>query len=158
MIISVLNPKDFNLLVIYESENRDHLLKWEPIKTSDYFTLEQTKKRVEKSFENFQLGTSVSLVGFNKDKTKIICICTFSNIVYGAFQGCSLGYSVSEQEQGNGFMFEMLQASIKYIFEELKLHRIMANYIPENGRSEKLLKRLGFQKEGLAKSYLKIAG
>ena len=55
-------------------------------------------------------------------------------------------------------MFEMLQASIKYIFEELKLHRIMANYIPENGRSEKLLKRLGFQKEGLAKSYLKIAG
>jgi ribosomal-protein-alanine N-acetyltransferase len=33
----------------------------------------------------------------------------------------------------------------------------MANYIPINIRSGKLLDKLGFQKEGLAKSYLKIA-
>lgn len=34
----------------------------------------------------------------------------------------------------------------------------MANYTPSNIRSEKLLTKLGFEKEGLAKSYFKIAG
>ena len=34
----------------------------------------------------------------------------------------------------------------------------MANYMPSNKRSGQLLDRLGFQKEGVAKSYLKIAG
>jgi len=158
MIVSVLRPEDINLLVTYESQNRDHLAKWEPNRKDDYFGFDETKKRVESNYQDFQLGSSVSLVGFNKEKSKIICICTFSNIAYGAFQACNLGYSISEQEQGKGLMFEMLQVSINYVFRELKLHRIMANYIPENTRSEKLLNRLGFQKEGLAKSYLKIAG
>lgn len=34
----------------------------------------------------------------------------------------------------------------------------MVNYIPSNIRSERVLLKLGFEKEGLAKSYLKIAG
>ena len=55
-------------------------------------------------------------------------------------------------------MFEMLQTSIQYGFDEYQLHRIMANFMPSNIRSKKLLNRLGFQKEGFAKSYLKIAG
>ncbi len=156
--ISVLNPVDFNLLVTYISKNRSHLAKWEPQRASDYFSSTETKKRVESNFQNFQIGSSISLVGFNKDKSEILCVCTFSNISYGAFQACNLGYSISEKEQGKGLMFEMLQSSINYVFQELKLHRVMANYIPENTRSERLLSKLGFQKEGLAKSYLKIAG
>ncbi|WP_258546831.1 GNAT family N-acetyltransferase [Psychromonas sp. B3M02] len=55
-------------------------------------------------------------------------------------------------------MFEMLQESIEYAFITADLHRIMANYMPSNIRSGHLLTRLGFEKEGLAKSYLKIAG
>lgn len=51
----------------------------------------------------------------------------------------------------------MLPASLKYSFNEYHLDRIMANYIRENTGSGKLLNELLFQKEGLAKSYLKIA-
>jgi len=158
MTISVLKPHEFNLLVEYENENHQHLSKWQPVRKSDYFSLEQSQRRVQESFDNFQSGTSITLVGFNHAKSKIICTCTFSNIVYGAFQACNLGYSVDNKEQGKGYMFEMLQFAINYMFDEFKLHRIMANYMPENFRSERLLTRLGFQKEGLAKSYLKIAG
>jgi ribosomal-protein-alanine N-acetyltransferase len=158
LIISVLKPDDFELLVKYENENRAHLSPWEPTRIEEYFGLEETRKRVELNFKNFQLGSSISLVAFDKSKSKIICVCSFSNIVYGAFQACNLGYSISEKNQGVGLMFEMLQASIQYVFTEYNLHRIMANYIPSNIRSGILLDRLGFQKEGLAKSYLKIAG
>jgi len=34
----------------------------------------------------------------------------------------------------------------------------MAGYLPHNERSGKLLDRLGFEKEGLARKYLKING
>lgn len=158
LTISLLPPEAFKLLVKYESDNRIHLSRWEPARTTDYFSLSKTRERVENNFKAFQLGTSISLVGFNKDKSKIICQCSFSNIIHGAFQACNLGYSIDENEQGQGLMFEMLQASIQYVFNERQLHRIMANFIPSNIRSEKLLNRLGFQKEGIAKSYLKIAG
>jgi ribosomal-protein-alanine N-acetyltransferase len=158
LIISVLNPDDFELLVKYENDNRSHLSPWEPTRIAEYFGLEETKKRVELNFKDFQLGSSISLVAFDKSKSEIICLCSFSNIVYGVFQACNLGYSISVKKQGTGLMFEMLQASIEYVFTEYNLHRIMSNYIPSNIRSGKLLDKLGFEKEGLAKSYLKIAG
>jgi ribosomal-protein-alanine N-acetyltransferase len=40
----------------------------------------------------------------------------------------------------------------------LNLHRVMANYLPENERSARLLARLGFCIEGQANAYLQIAG
>ena len=44
------------------------------------------------------------------------------------------------------------------MFEDQNLHRIMANSMPVNLRSKKLLARLGFQKEGYAPEYLLING
>jgi ribosomal-protein-alanine N-acetyltransferase len=44
------------------------------------------------------------------------------------------------------------------MFDTQNLHRIMANYIPGNERSARLLERLGFEREGYAKAYLNIAG
>ena len=55
-------------------------------------------------------------------------------------------------------MTEFVEGAINYVFERLDLHRIMANYMPGNTRSARVLDKLGFNKEGFAKSYLKIAG
>lgn len=55
-------------------------------------------------------------------------------------------------------MMEAVQAGIQHMFQQQGLHRIMANHVPENIRSASLLKRLGFEQEGVAKSYLKING
>jgi ribosomal-protein-alanine N-acetyltransferase len=40
----------------------------------------------------------------------------------------------------------------------LRLHRVQANHLPENQRSARLLQRLGFRVEGLAREYLYING
>ena len=48
--------------------------------------------------------------------------------------------------------------AIDHVFHALKLHRIMANYMPTNVRSARLLRRLGFVPEGFARDYLFIAG
>ena len=55
-------------------------------------------------------------------------------------------------------MAQALQAAIAHIFQCVGLHRIMVNYQPANVRSEALLQRLGFEREGLARRYLKING
>jgi ribosomal-protein-alanine N-acetyltransferase len=44
------------------------------------------------------------------------------------------------------------------MFNQLQLHRVMATYMTANQRSAALLKRLGFEKEGYAKSYMNISG
>lgn len=94
----------------------------------------------------------------NKSHTEVIGVCNFTNIIRGVFQACNLGYSIGQKYEGQGLMYEALDAAIKYIFVEVGLHRVMANYVPENKRSEALLERLGFEREGMAKSYLKIKG
>ena len=158
LIITILKPDDFHLLADYEQQNHAHFSKWEPLRNENYFKETEVKKRIELSFKNFQTGSSIPFVALDKTRTRIVCVCNFTNIVYGVFQACNLGYSINAQDQGKGLMFEALSASIDYLFTQVGLHRVMANYIPTNLRSEKLLIRLGFEKEGLAKSYLKIAG
>ena len=158
LVITVLKPTDFRLLLTYEKANKQHLSKWEPIRKHAYFTDEDAKKRMELSFNSFKSGYSFPFVGLDKTSAKVICTCNFSNIVRGVFQACNLGYSINERDEGKGLMFEMLTTTIEFAFSQLELHRVMANYIPSNIRSEKLLHKLGFEQEGLAKSYLKIAG
>lgn len=85
-------------------------------------------------------------------------MCNFTNIIRGPFQACYLGYSIDDAIQGQGVMREILLAGLNYVFTEFNLNRVMANYIPCNVRSGRLLASLGFEKEGLAKSYLKING
>ena len=82
----------------------------------------------------------------------------FSEIVRGLFQACYLGYALAENVQGKGIMTEALETGLKYMFEVARLHRIMANYMPSNARSAKVLERLGFTLEGRAKDYLFING
>lgn len=81
-----------------------------------------------------------------------------SNIVRGVFQACHLGYSVAARYQGQGYMKRIVQHAIAYAFDDLRLHRIMANHMPSNTRSEGLLRSLNFEREGYAKSFICING
>ncbi|WP_226383430.1 GNAT family N-acetyltransferase [Burkholderia mayonis] len=86
-------------------------------------------------------------------------VCHFTNIVRGPFQACHLGFSGDGALQGRGLMRAGLRVAIEHVlFGVLRLHRIMANYRPENGRSGRLLARLGFESEGFARRYLQIKG
>jgi ribosomal-protein-alanine N-acetyltransferase len=94
----------------------------------------------------------------NKAETEVLGVCNYSNIVRGTFQSCHLGYATAEKHQSQGYMAEAINASLGYVFNELNLHRVMANYMPRNARSGDLLARLGFTVEGKASQYLQING
>lgn len=156
--LEILSPVDAKLMLEYYLENDEHLIHWEPKRNKDFLTLENWEKLLQHNINLHQSGSALRFSALNKDRTKVLGTCNFSNIVYGVFQACHLGYSVAKPLEGQGLMYEVLNAGINYVFNEVGLHRIMANYIPRNSRSGALLSRLGFEKEGVAKKYLKIDG
>lgn len=139
-------------------ENDAHLARWEPPHPEGFFTEAFWRKRIEKNREEYQRDMSLRLAIFRRGDRDgpILGHCNYSNFVRGAFQACNLGYSVDHRWEGKGLMTEALRASIAFIFGRLRLHRIMANYIPTNERSGRLLRRLGFVVEGYARDYLYI--
>ena len=142
----------------YYAENRRQLAPWEPARPEAYHSEEAWQQRIIEFEREATAGASVRFVAVDLDGIEIIGTCNFSNIVRGAFQACHLGYSIAEKHQGVGLMTEILAVTIKHVFDELGLHRIMANYMPENVASARVLEKLGFEQEGYAKSYLLIAG
>ncbi|WP_236193320.1 ribosomal protein S5-alanine N-acetyltransferase [Pseudomonas glycinae] len=158
LTLAVLAPDQAPLESAFYQRNQRHLAPWSPIRTTDYFSTEQIRRRLEIQASAFEAGLAVHMALLTPNGAQMIGACNFSGIIRGAFQACYLGYHIDEAHQGKGLMQEALEAAIAYMFETQNLHRIMANYIPGNERSARLLERLGFEREGYAKAYLNIAG
>ncbi len=71
---------------------------------------------------------------------------------------CSVGYWFGEPYARNGYMAESVAAVLTHVFDTLRLHRVEAAYLPDNEASQRLLIKLEFHEEGLARCYLKIDG
>ena len=56
-----------------------------------------------------------------------------------------IGYELSPDWQGRGLMGEALSAVIGFGFDRMRLARVEANVVPENGPSLRLLRRFGFR-------------
>ena len=105
-------------------------------------------------------GTGLHLVGFHKGtaRTEIGCLISFCGIVHDEFQACWLGYRMDRSLQGKGLMHAALDPAIARVFERYRLHRIMASHRPENLRSGRLLRRLGFGIDGYARDFIQVNG
>ncbi|QRN55781.1 GNAT family N-acetyltransferase [Dyella caseinilytica] len=156
--IRLADDADAPKLLRYRLENQAHLSSWEPLRESEYYTLAHCAKTIAEGRVHASQDRGYPLIAFDLDEQHILATFTFANLVRGAFQACHLGYGVAARMQGQGLMQEILRPGIDWAFDELDLHRVMANYLPRNERSAKLLTQLGFEREGYAKRYLQIAG
>jgi ribosomal-protein-alanine N-acetyltransferase len=156
--LRLLSREDYVLINLYEKKNRMHLQPWEPLREDQHFNIANTKARVEQQVESMQNGASIFFLLLTPGGQEVLGRCNYTNIVRGVFQACNLGFSLAESVQGQGLMKKSLQFTNRHCFEKMGLHRIMANHLPRNIRSARLLESLGFEREGFARSYLKIAG
>lgn len=156
--LMLLEKQHAPLLYAYVKENKAFLEQWEPLRHESYYSMETAVLRVDEMQKDFKRDRGLVLCLLNKDESEILAYSNYSSIVRGVFQACHLGYSVGEKYQGQGYMKEALAAGIKYLHEEMNINRIMANYMPHNQKSAAVLRSLGFEQEGKARKYLKIAG
>jgi [ribosomal protein S5]-alanine N-acetyltransferase len=66
-----------------------------------------------------------------------------------------IGYGISPYYWGNGYFQESANIIIKYLFNDIGLHRIVARTFKENTASIAGLEKLGFNIEGTMKDYYK---
>jgi ribosomal-protein-alanine N-acetyltransferase len=151
--------EDIPYILEYFTENKEYLTPFYPRWDENFFTSDYWQYQVETSFWEFFNNYSLKLFIYRKHQPRqILGTANFINFVYSAAQFCNLGYSLAQSAQGYGYMTEALSISTEYVFQELNLHRIMANYMPHNRPSGNVLKRLGFVVEGYARDYLMING
>ena len=139
--------------------NKDYFRKWSAQYEENYFSVWYHRAWLEHLEQDALNGTEVKFGIYNKtNPNRIIGSVSLSNIIKGIFQSCFLGYRIDEHETGKGIATESIKRVIEFAFDELMLHRIEANVMPSNGPSIKVVEKLGFINEGLAKNYLKVNG
>ncbi|MDO1528049.1 GNAT family N-acetyltransferase [Fulvimonas sp. R45] len=156
--IRLAEAADAPELLRYRIDNRAHLAPWEPLRDAAFYTLAHCAQAIADGREAARQDRGYPCLVFDPGGAEILATFTLANVVRGAFQACHLGYGVAAHAQGRGLMHEALQAGLAWAFGPLGLHRVMANHLPSNERSARLLARLGFEREGYAKRYLCIAG
>lgn len=88
----------------------------------------------------------------------LLGVVNISEIVRGVFKSAYLGYYVFHPHHRKGVMSAILAGVVDRAFRKHGLHRVEANIQPGNTPSIRLVRRLGFRKEGLSPRYLKIDG
>lgn len=146
-------------LLDYASRNRAHLARWEPSRGDAYYTVENWQRILTEQEADIARGAAVRfLLSRREDPARVIGTVNFTQVFRGAFLACYLGYGLDGEAEGQGLMQEGARAAIDHLFSGIGIHRIMANYVPTNERSGRLLRRLGFTVEGYARDYLYIDG
>jgi [ribosomal protein S5]-alanine N-acetyltransferase len=143
----------------FHTQGWAHLQRWFPPVPPEFDTLAYWQDVVTKAHAAFTEGHAIRLwISPKAAPHLVIGSIGFLQIFRGPFCNCVLGYQIAQAYEGQGLMREALEAAIRHMFMEQKLHRIAANYRPENARSGRLLTRLGFRIDGYAKNYLFIDG
>lgn len=159
LVMRLPRQEDAGAIVAFHKHNRKHFEANCPSRPPEYFTEDYWQRRAERAQSEYRRGTGCQLFIFHRDAIlRPIGTVNFFGIVRADFQAANLGYALDQEFMGQGLMTEALQGGIQSMFQDHHLHRIMAQYCPDNTRSAQLLKKLGFEIEGLAKDYVRIAG
>jgi ribosomal-protein-alanine N-acetyltransferase len=81
-----------------------------------------------------------------------------TQIAAGNFRSAYLGYHIGVPFARQGYMREAVTAVLRIAFGRLRLHRVEANIQPRNRASIRLVRGLGFRREGYSPRYLKLGG
>jgi [ribosomal protein S5]-alanine N-acetyltransferase len=155
-VIRLARVDDAGAVADFYTRNRTHLAATSPIRAEGFYTEAYWQAALAGAELAFQADRQMHCCLF--DGARAVGIVNLSNFVRGAFHACHLGYSIDAELEGRGLMTRAVGRVVEHAFDALGMHRVMANYLPENTRSASLLDRLGFEREGVAKKYLLIAG
>ncbi len=143
LLLREMNPEVYQHVFTHYTD--EELKQFFGLRTDDELDLKKQTYRnglttFNKSFLYFQL--------VKKETNENIGWCGF-HTWYIQHYRAEIGYILTNDgEKGKGYMKEALPEIIRYGFEQMNLHRIEAFVGPANKPSLKLVKSLGFIKEG----------
>ena len=148
---------DAPALAEVQRANRGFLAPWDPARDDSWFTADVQRAIIRHARFEHEQGRCLPHVILD-EAGRVAGRITLSGIVRGAFQSCSMGFWLDEAHGGRGLASAAVRHVIQVAFGELGLHRIQAETLPHNVRSQRVLEHTGFSRFGMAPAYLKIAG
>lgn len=156
LLLRPLEHSDAPALATAYRRNREHLAPWEPARADEFFTTAGQEAVIQAKLNLYDQGNEVPWVLTTAQA--VIGMITLSGIVRGPFLNANLGYWVDEAWTGKRVASSAVAAVVNMGTEEFGLHRIQAATLAHNTASQAVLKRCGFERIGMAPSYLRIAG
>ncbi len=138
--------------------SRQHLTPWEPQWTRDELTRSSFRRRLRQFQRELRDDQGYAYLIFNDGDGTLLGGLNISNVRRGVAQAASIGYWVGAPYAGRGLMTEAARATVAFAFASLRLNRLEAACLPSNAASARVLEKVGFAHEGLARHYLKING
>ena len=138
--------------------SREFLVPWEPLWPSNDLTRAAFRLRVKRYYRDIEQDLAYPFFIFSPDESEFYGAVTLSNVRRGVAQMATLGYWIGAPFARQGLMTAAARLALAFAFEHLQLHRVEAACLPSNLASIGLLRRCGFDQEGLALRYLKIGG
>lgn len=158
LVIRPPAPSDYVAWANLRDASRAHLTPWEPKWARDELSRWAYRRRLRYYQRDQREDLGYAFFIFSEDTGALMGGLTLSNVRRGVTQACALGYWLGEAYVGQGNMRNAVALAANYAFNDLRLHRIEAACLPSNAASIAVLRKNGFQEEGLARRYLKING
>ncbi|MCF6273384.1 MAG: GNAT family N-acetyltransferase [Rhodobacteraceae bacterium] len=149
---------DYIAWVTTRREGVDFLQKWEPIRGRDYEARASFFSRLSFARRAAKAKTAFPFMIFRREDSLLLGAITLDNVRYGPARAGTVGYWIGPEFARQGYMNEALSLVRNFAFSALDISRIEAACLPENKASRGLLEKTGFKYEGVAQSYLQIAG
>jgi ribosomal-protein-alanine N-acetyltransferase len=158
MTLRLPQHADWRAWTALRAESEGFLAPWEPVWSADHLSRRAFTNRVYWATRAEAQGTALPLLMLRREDQALLGAITLDNIRRGPAQAGTLGYWVGVRHARQGFMREAIRAVVHHAFTQMDLSRIEAACLPENAASRGVLERTGFKYEGVAQSYLQIAG
>ncbi|RHZ97557.1 N-acetyltransferase [Cereibacter sphaeroides] len=140
------------------AESATFLTPWEPVWSSDHLSRKAFTNRVYWAARAESQGTALPVLLIRREDQALLGAITLDNIRRGPAQSGTLGYWIGRPHARQGYMREAIQGIVHHAFTAMDVSRIEAACLPENAASRGVLETCGFKYEGVAQSYLQIAG
>ena len=138
--------------------SRAFLTPWEPSWPIDCLTKGAWQRRLRRQYDEWKNDSAYNFLFFRAQDQALLGGVTLSHIRRGVTQTGTLGYWIGQRYARQGYTADAVRAVCTYALGAQALHRLEAGCLPHNMPSRKLLQRVGFREEGLARGYLRING
>lgn len=159
LLLKILDGSHANDVLRFYLTNREPFEQCEALRPENFYTEDYQRRVLNYEFNMCIKKAGVRFWIYKKtDPLHVIGTVCFRNIMRHVYQSCEIGYKLDMLSWHQGYAFEAVEKCIDIAFYELNLHRICAHIMPDNLASIRLVERIGFEREGIARKSAMVRG
>ena len=158
MYLKLAHPRMAREVADFNLRNREILQDVEPMRPSMFYTKKGQKQYLRMDYKDAMRGSEYRWFLTLKGDKKVIGTVCIGNIMFGSVKSCVISYKIDKDWRNQGLCSEAVEEVIRFAFDGLRLHRIEAQVMPRNAKSQRIMRKFNFENEGLSKQCLEING